>query len=468
MTTPEQINEWIASGESEVIEFKNSTGARREAVKTLCAMLNSRGGSVIFGVDPEHRLTGQLVGDQTIEHLAQELRLIDPPVTLSIDRVPVGEQREALVVTVSQGPTRPYTVRGCAFQRVGNTTVALTQDQYNLMLMERLHGDRRWEIEPADGWEISDLDTAEITRTIEEAIRRRRQGDPGTRNPVDLLRGFGLMRDGVMLRAAAMLFGRDEPIESRMPQCLLRVARFRGTTKTEFIDNRQFYGNAFRLLVHADKFLRSNLPVAGRVEPGLFERADDPLYPPIVLREALANAICHRDYTIGGGSVAIAIFDDRLEITSSGVLHFGLTVEDLYRAHDSLPWNPLIARVFYQRGIVEQWGRGTIVMSDLTQQAGLPRPEIEVSGGCVTIRFRPSRYVAPETVRAALTQEQRGVLQILVEGGHLALREIKEAIPERPEWAIKEDLARLKSIGLIQTAGHGRGAYWYRTNQLAP
>src|SRR5205807_719288 len=107
--------------------------------------------------------------------------------------------------------------------------------------------------------------------------------------------------------------GRTERVSRDYPQCLLRVARFRGTDRTEFLDNRQFSGHAFRLLLHAERFLRENLPVAGRVSPGLFERVDDPLYPPTALREALANAICHRDYSIGGGSVAAAIYDDRLE-----------------------------------------------------------------------------------------------------------------------------------------------------------
>jgi predicted HTH transcriptional regulator len=116
----------------------------------------------------------------------------------------------------------------------------------------------------------------------------------------------------------------------------------------------------FDPMSRAERFLRDNLPIAGRVLPNLFEREDDPLYPPVALREALANAFCHREYAIGGGSVAVAIYDDRLEITSSGNLHFGLTVDALFQAHESLPWNPLIARVFYRRGFIEQWGRGTI------------------------------------------------------------------------------------------------------------
>lgn len=331
------------------------------------------------------------------------------------------------------------------------------------MLMESLHGQRRWENEPADGWTVEHLDTAELVRTIEEAIRRGRAEDPGSRDPAMILRGLGLTRNGTILRAAAMLFGKSSRLEQEFPQCLLRVARFRGTDTTTFEDNRQFHGNAFRLLRRAERFLREHLPIAGRIVPELFQRIDDPLYPPVALREAIANAICHRDYTIGGGSIAVAIFDDRLEITSSGTLHFGLTVDALFGPHESLPWNPLIARVFYKCGIIEQWGRGTVKMVELAQQAGLPRPEIEEQAGRVTVRFRASGFASPARVVHEFSDRQRAILQLLQQQGRMALRDLKSALKGEALWAIKEDLSQLKSLGQVETGGHGRGAFWRLT-----
>jgi ATP-dependent DNA helicase RecG len=311
---------------------------------------------------------------------------------------------------------------------------------------------------------VADLDVAETVRTVEEAIRQGRAADPGTRDPVELLRGLGLVREGRILRAAVVLFGRAERLEADYPQCLLRVAKFRGTDRTEFLDNRQFHGNTFELLLRAERFLRENLPVAGRLAPGLFERVDDPLYPPLALREALANAFCHRDYAIGGGSVAAAIYDDRLEVTSSGTLHFGLTAEALFVPHESLPWNPLIARVFFRRGLIEAWGRGTIKMAELARQAGLPSPEIEDAGGGVTVRFRPTRYLPPKRVGRDLTERQQTILALLDEvGGGLALREIHTRLGmEVEERQVREDLATLRTLGLAISSGHGRGARWKR------
>lgn len=462
MISVTQLHEWVCGGESETLEFKRTTGERRAATHTLCGMLNHHGGRVLFGIEADGRIVGQMVADHTVEEVAQELKEIDPPVFPSIERVDVAPGRQVLVVTAPQGANRPYSYRGKAYRRVGNTTQELTGEGYQRMLLERLHGEQRWENEPADGWEVADLETAEIIRTLEESIRRGRVADPGVRDPAEVLRGLGLIRDGQVLRAAAVLFGRAERLETRLPQCLLRVARFRGRDKTEFLDNRQFCGNAFELLLRAERFLRENLPVAGRVQPGLFERVDDPLYPPVALREALANAACHRDYSIGGGSIAVAIYDDRLEITSSGTLHFGLTAAALFLPHESLPWNPLIARVFYRRGVIEAWGRGTIKMAELVTRAGLARPEIEELAGGVVVRFRPSRYVPPSRVARDVTERQQRILACLSEAADgRALHVIRQAVGQQiPEWEIKNDLAALKHLGLVRSKGHGRGARW--------
>ncbi len=261
-----------------------------------------------------------------------------------------------------------------------------------------------------------------------------------------------------------MLFGNNARLEAEMPQCLLRVARFRGVGRTEFLDNRQFRGNAFALLSHAEHFLIQNLPVAGRVVPDSFVRVDEPLYPPLALREALANALCHRDYTSGGGSVSVGIYDDRLEITSTGPLHFGLTPALLFMAHESQPWNPLIANAFYRRGIIEQWGSGTIKMAELVTSAGLPQPEIEDVSGCVTVRFRPSRYVPPQRVGHDLTERQQVILALLNEVRKgLALREIHARLElSASKRQIREDLATLRILGLATPIGHGYGSKWKR------
>ena len=149
--TATEITSWAAAGESETLELKRSTGERREGVRTLCAMLNHVGGRVLFGVEPNGRVIGQHIGQQTLEELAQEIGEIDPPVYPSIERVPVGDGREVVLVSVSPGPNRPYSHRGHGYRRVGNTNQSLSRDEYDRMLLERVHGQQRWENQPATG-----------------------------------------------------------------------------------------------------------------------------------------------------------------------------------------------------------------------------------------------------------------------------------------------------------------------------
>ncbi len=249
------------------------------------------------------------------------------------------------------------------------------------------------------------------------------------------------------------------------PQCLLRVARFRGITRTEFLDNRQFRGNAFELLRIAERFLIESLPIASRIEPGLFERVDEPLYPPEALREAVANAICHRDYAAGGGSIGIAIHDDRLEVSSTGQLPFGLTPEGLFEPHESRPWNPLLADVFYRRGIIERWGRGTTMMAELTRRARLPRPEITETAGAVVVRFRSGRTIPPRRAEHEFTQRQYMILTVLEEAAAsgVALRDILRHLTNGASVRqVRNDLQVLRVLDLAEPIGRGRGARWCR------
>ncbi|MGH2532187.1 MAG: ATP-binding protein [Thermomicrobiales bacterium] len=460
--TIEELQALVAKGESEQLEFKRTTSELRTGMRTVCAMLNNAlPGYVLFGVNDGGRIVGQPMSTQTLEGIANDLRKIEPPAFPDIESVPIEDGKAVIMIRISGG-TGLYTCEGLPYQRVGPTTSRMPTQIYERRLMERLHAYDRWENWPAKHLSIEDLDQSEIVRTIEEAIRRQRLDEPGTRDPKALLTGLGLIEDGQLVNAAAALFGRPERLLSRYPQCILRMARFRGADKGEFLDNRQEVGNAFDLFIRAQRFLRDYLPVAGRILPNIFERVDDPLYPTEALREALANAICHRDYSTGAGSIGVAIYDDRLEITSIGPLPFGLTPEDLARPHRSRPWNPLIAQVFYRRGIIESWGRGTIKMIELTEQAGLAAPEFDATPHEVTVRFRPTRYIAPTRIGHDLSPLQREILEGLAGTGPASLKQILGIFVEPvPRRTVQDNLQLLRTLGLVDASGKGVGARWF-------
>lgn len=220
-------------------------------------------------------------------------------------------------------------------------------------------------------------------------------------------------------------------------------------------------GSGGQVLEEARLFLQRHLPVAGRIIPGVLERADEPLFPYAALREALVNALSHRDYSIQGGAVSLAIYDDRLEIWSTGTLPSGITVADLKRDHTSVLRNPLIAGVFYRRGLVESWGRGTQNIVELCVEAGHPEPEFVEQAGAVGVRFLPSGYIPPYRITHDLTEPQREILQLL-SAGELSLRQIHAHVTgERELRQLRVEIYRLRELGLIETKGKGRGAIWF-------
>ncbi|MCK4415227.1 MAG: putative DNA binding domain-containing protein [Candidatus Eisenbacteria sp.] len=451
----------VADGESETVEFKKSTAQLSRAGETLCGFLNGRGGRVLIGVTPAGKIVGQHVSDKTQQEIAAMLQRFEPPAPVETQVVKLLEGDRKVIVLDARAiaDSRPFTFGGRPYQRIGTTTSVMPQERYERLLLDRAHARRRWENQPAVDVQLEDLDHEEILRTVRLGIEAGRLPEATGTDVGEILDRLKLRSEGRLLDAAVVLFGKD-PMPD-YPQCHLRLARFKGIDKSEFLDNRQEHGHAFHLLEEGMAFLLRHLPIAGRFEPGRIERIDEPLFPVAALREALVNALCHRDYAITGGCVSAAIFDDRLEIWSDGTLPFGLKVEDLKRPHRSLPRNPFITGVFYRRGLVEEWGRGTQMIVDLCVRAGHPDPEFVEQTGAVGVRFLPSGYIAPHRIVHELTQRQREILQLIARDQPIPLRDIMKRLANPPAAAtVRDDLYHLKRIGLLDSRGRGRGAMW--------
>jgi len=389
------LKEMVAGGESKQVEFKRSTGQRLDGIRTVCAMLNGGGGYVFFGVTDKGEIVGQQVSSRTIDELSNELRRIEPPVFPEIEIISLGTGLSVIAIQ-SSSTEGPYTFDGRPYIRHASTTRVMPRSVYENRLLEMLHATHRWENQPAAaGVSVDDLDEEEILITVDNAVQKGRLEPPKKRDIKAILRGLGLIADGKLLNAAIALYGRSDKVKSLYMQCAIRLARFRGINRlADFTDNRQYWGNAFSLLRRAESFLLDHMPIAGRVVSGKMQREDRPLYPPLALREAIANALCHRDYTIPGGAVSVAMYDNHLEVTNPGALHFGITPEKLLQPHESRPWNPIIASVFYRAGIIEQWGSGTLKIIDLCRTVGVPDPAWSEQSGSVITTFSAPEWFA--------------------------------------------------------------------------
>jgi ATP-dependent DNA helicase RecG len=170
----------------------------------------------------------------------------------------------------------------------------------------------------------------------------------------------------------------------------------------------------------------------------------------------LVNAFAHRDYSRPSGAVSVALYHDRLEIISPGELHFGLTPEKLYQPHESKPWNPWIAKVFYRRGFIETWGRGTLQIVKLMQDAGLTAPHVQVGADTVSITF--ALPTQPKQEKSSEKSSEK-ILELLKRQPALSANAlaVKMNISSR---AVEKQIGLLKKNGKLRRIGPAKGGHW--------
>ena len=203
----------------------------------------------------------------------------------------------------------------------------MTKEAYNLLVMQ-LVLKYAWESMINSDLKISDLDEQAIMGAVRGVIRSGRLPETTIREDIStILEKFNLLHEGKLNNAAAVLFGRNFYY---YPQCLLRLARFKGTTKDEFIDNQRVNGNIYNLLDVAMAFFFKHLSLSGKIE-GLY-REEELSIPYKALRESCINAFCHRAYHRPGSSVGIAIYDNRVKIENPGTFPSNWDTENEIRA----------------------------------------------------------------------------------------------------------------------------------------
>ncbi|MEI8295018.1 MAG: ATP-binding protein [Alphaproteobacteria bacterium] len=462
----EQINALVKNGESHQLEFKKSTGQLRAVCETVCAFLNGHGGTVLIGVTDNGKIVGQEISDSTRQEIAKEINKIEPSVQIPIDYVPLDMDKCVIVLKVSQGHYKPYAYDGRPFHRSQSTIMKMSQHSYEQLLVERGHLNYSWDELPARNYDISFLDREEILRSVRQGIEANRISEEAARESIEsILERLKLLKDGNLTNAALVLFVKE--VWPDYPQCHIKMARFKGTRNTgEFLDNQSFYGNAFKVLSEAGNFIRRHLLIASFFQEDRFERIDKPTLPVLAVREALINSICHRDYSDRSTSIALAIYDDRLEIWNYGSLPRGLSIDDLKKTHQSHPRNKLISEIIYSRGMIEKWGTGINKMVDICSESGVPEPEFNEYSGGLSVTFKYKESIGEPVIEKApfnqLTRRQQDIIELLTQNGELSPKKIMEMLKEPiAERTLRRELEILKNLVIVETKGYGRATVWF-------
>lgn len=465
------IKSLVGQKESAFVELKSSTGQLERGMETLCAFLNGDGGTVLFGVEDDGRIVGQQIADKTKRQIAECLRQFEPFPLVDVDYVAVEEDRYVVVLSVANNREKPYLYRGRAYVRLESTTSMMSQRQYGNLLSFRNLPFGRWETQLNDKLTVSDLDEEEVLRTVRVGVEKGRLPEVAYSNNVtEALTRMNLMRDGQLTNAAFVLYAKTEHVD--YPQCLLRLARFAGITKEVFVDQRRVEGNVFRMLDEAMQFCFKHLSLSGEVK-GL-AREERLSIPYKALREAIVNALCHREYQTVGGSVGVAIFDDRVEVSNIGHFPNRIKTNNLTETAQSIPYNPLIAKGFYYRELFENWGRGIRLMVDECKIAGLAEPVFSSCEYLVTTIFYrndgdtslqdklqdklPEKL--PEKLPNKLPDKLLDKLIRLIQDDESVTIERLSKTLKVSEKTVRIHLKRLVEKGLIVRVGARKNGHW--------
>lgn len=463
----DELKTLVSKGESDTLEFKKSTAKLHAAFETVCAFLNGNGGTVLIGVTDNRKIVGQQVSDSTKRDIASKIAQIEPAAQPSIEYVDITPELQVIAIKVNPGEHAPYDYDGRSFQRTQSSTERMSQHRYEQKIIERGQLNHSWEDAVDNTSSIDELDNEEIHQAIMEGISEKRiPASIAKENTDKILRQLELTVNGKPKRAAIALFGKT--IRSEYSQCWLKLARFKGTDKLgEFIDNQQFHCNLFKILEEADNFLRRHLPIASHFKPGQLRRIDTSALPMLAVREALVNAVCHRDYSSRSGYISIAIFDDRVEIWNNGTLPNELKLSDLKRKHDSVLRNNLIAKIFYLRGFIEAWGTGTTKILQLCKDEGLPVPTFSERTGGFLVTFKLATPMGGEVAQKervsidSLSPRQQEILRLLEEKGMLSAIQITDSLQGTTRLrTIQADLLELKNQGVLEQSGKGKSSVW--------
>ncbi len=376
--------EELLAGESEGLEFKRSTSLLKEAVQTLCAFANHKGGVLYFGVANDGRVVGQTVTDDTLKNITNTVKLnSDPKLYPQVEKLEI-EGKACIRVCVEQSPLKPHVAYGRPYIRVGPTTQQLGQEQYRLMLQQRTNG-YGFDFQPCPAATLADIDETSVHSFMETA-NAVRDLNQNLYLPVDqILEKLDLVKHGAISNAAVLLFGKN-PARFFSGHYEIKAASFPADTGYDEMTNQhEFTGNLLNTFANTMNFLVNTLRKS--YAKGEQEGSERLEFPKAMLREALVNIIAHRDYRVDIKST--------IEVRPSSILFYNpaqlftptITIDTLKRHHPSRPGNKFIARVLYQMGLFENWGSGTLKIIESARQNSGSEPEFAFENAMFSLKI---------------------------------------------------------------------------------
>ncbi|PKD21806.1 ATP-dependent DNA helicase [Salegentibacter salinarum] len=462
----------IQKGESKTLELKEKLPKNTNIAKTVLAFSNTAGGKLIIGVNDKREIVG--IEDIALFEIQDKIASIisdqcSPNIIPEIYSVNI-ENKLVLVIEVVRGNLKPYFLKNQGkangtYIRIGATN--RLADLENINELERQKRHISFDEEICYETTFEDLDTSPLFDQFDKIGRPL--------NP-EKLQNLKLVKseNNILYPTNSLMI-----LLGKFPHCMVKCARFKGKTMDVFIDKKEYTGDIFSILENTQHFILNHINLGAEIN-GLYRKEAYEI-PEVAIREALVNAIIHRDYINRGRDIKVGVYDDVVNIVSPGSLPSNITIEDIFNGR-SESRNRVIANIFKELGLIEQWGSGINRIINSCKEYGLPAPKINEKNDFMDIEIIRSQDNL-QTIKAEvqpiatdydrlrpiatdydrLSEEEKQLLLYLLDHQQIVRKEAVHLL-KLGETKIKEVFKDLLDKELIERKGKGRATFYTLTN----
>lgn len=417
--------EEILKGESEKTEFKENAKTNTY-IKTVVAFANGNGGKIVFGVKDNREIIGVENEFEVMDGIINAISDSCYPMIVPDISLHTLENKTVILVEIEGGKKKPYYLKSKGMQkgtyiRSGATTRIIEEDYVLKELV--LEGENKYfDQQVCHGESVSDEEIEKFCEWLEKLARKNSENDTEIRKVTrNTLLSWKVLeeKNGRIFptNAYILLSGKENWEVSRKIQCGV----FKGETRSIFVDKKEFEGSIIMQLEKAYQYVLEKINLSSDIV-GIY-RVDKYEIPPKSIREVIANAVIHRSY-LEPNDIQVALYDNRLEITSPGMLLSGVNVKRMKEGYSKLR-NRAIASVFAYVNIIEKWGSGIPRIMNEIREYGLQEPEFIIFENDFRVNIYRKNYNTTQSTQGS-TQNRINTTQDISKKEKLDVKNLTE------------------------------------------
>lgn len=421
---------------------RNRNVWKDEYLKWICGFANAQGGTIFIGKDDNGNVVGVNNAKKLLEELPNKITAVLGIVAdVNLHETAMGDYIEIVV----EPQLNPVSCKGEYHYRSGSTKQELKGAALDQFLLGKQG--KHWDGVPVPNVTIEDLKTETFDFFRKKGIKSNRLNDDVLTDSNELLLANLKLTEGKYLKRAALLLFHPDP-EKFVTNAYIKIGYFESDSDLRYQD--EIHGNLFEQVEKTmdllfTKYIKAMISYEGIYRVETFE------YPKEAIREALHNAVAHKDYS-GATPIQISVYKDKIMIWNYGKLPENWTIDTLQKKHSSVPHNPDISNAFFRIGYIEAWGRGIRKMNEQCAAAGLPQPLYYYDSSGFWVVFRKDTLNEEDLRDKGLNERQIKAVLYIKKNGQITNKEYQKINATSERTALR-DLKILLKQGLIVRIG---------------